>query len=53
MEDSPLYLQEMEDSFQRKINFTTKSFILCYVFSEGARPAAKTEVGTDSFYKTE
>jgi hypothetical protein len=39
MEDSPLSLQEMKESFERKINFRTKNFILCEIFSEGARPA--------------
>jgi hypothetical protein len=28
-ENNPLSLQEMKDSFQRKINFRTKSFFLC------------------------
>lgn len=44
--ENPLSLQEMGDSFQRKINFRTKSFILCQIFSEGATPAVKTEAGT-------
>lgn len=46
MVDNPLFLQEMKDSFQRKINFRTKKFILCQIFSKGARPSGKTEVGT-------
>jgi len=33
------FFEGMKESFQRKINFRTKNFILCEIFSDGARPA--------------